>query len=271
MGKIAEITVPAGGQATIDFTGIDQTYKHLVLVITGHTATAGTSFDAIRLTFNGDGGANYASGGLYNSGTGTTPTDYQGGTAQTSCVVGWLAQDGGAQATAMIEASIPRYTDATFPKAYTASCHTSASPTANRLMVDVGGDWTGQAAITRITLSVDNAGTFAAGTVATLYGVEPQAGAGAKVTTTTANYTLVAADSLVLVNAANLTMTLPDVATVATGIAYRIKNTGAASGTTVAAASGQTIDGAATQALAAAEGALTVQSDGAHWWIVAKV
>lgn len=88
--------------------------------------------------------------------------------------------------------------------------------------------------------------------------------------TKTASSSISVSDAVTYVNAASTTQTLPD-ATTCAGLILTIKNDASGSGTTAATAASQTIDGASTQTIAAAWGAITVQSNGANWRILAKV
>ena len=85
------------------------------------------------------------------------------------------------------------------------------------------------------------------------------------VTTVTADTTISAADYTVLLNAAGITATLPPAGGIS-GRSCTVKQIAAGSGT-VAAAGTQTIDGAGAYALTAQYKAVTVQSDGANWWV----
>jgi len=91
-------------------------------------------------------------------------------------------------------------------------------------------------------------------------------------TTKTANYTLTAADSVVLVNSTGgiVTITLPT-SVGCTGRQYTVKDWKGQSGTnniTVNTTSAQTIDGASTYVLGINYESITVVSDGANWAII---
>jgi hypothetical protein len=88
---------------------------------------------------------------------------------------------------------------------------------------------------------------------------------GAKSFTNTAD----AGDSVILVNSSGKTVTLPDAASHCKGRIYSIKLTVSGSAT-VATTSSQNIDGATTFSLSAQYKYVTVQSDGAQWWIIAN-
>lgn len=89
-----------------------------------------------------------------------------------------------------------------------------------------------------------------------------------KIRTITASATLTATDSVVLLNAATLTATLPT-AVGGAGREYTVKLI-AASTATVATTSSQTIDGSTTYSLSANHKYVSVVSDGANWQIVAN-
>jgi hypothetical protein len=93
-------------------------------------------------------------------------------------------------------------------------------------------------------------------------------GLATKVRTIVASGAVSATDSLVLLNAATLTATLPTAVGI-TGRAYTVKLITASTGT-VATTSAQTIDGAATYSLPANHKYVTVVSDGANWQITAN-
>lgn len=149
MAKIAEITVPAGGQATIDFTNIPQTYKHLVVTIEGTSMGVAVG---ILARVNADGGANYAS---------------SAGSDPTYAFIGTLDASGGYAGN---EIAILNY--AAPGKKTLIGREVWANNSASK-----GTTWSGNAAVTEVTFYA-NGGSFAAGTVAQLYGVDPQGGGG---------------------------------------------------------------------------------------------
>lgn len=82
--------------------------------------------------------------------------------------------------------------------------------------------------------------------------------------------TLTINDYTVLVNATggNTTVTLPDAATV-TGIIYNIKKKDTTINiVTISAVGGQTIDNTPNQTLTVPYQSITIQSDGANWWVI---
>ena len=87
------------------------------------------------------------------------------------------------------------------------------------------------------------------------------------VNTYTSDHVATAQDDTILVSGAGLTVTLPDAAALGAGRSYVIKLI-AGSTATVAATNSQTIDGSASYTLSAQYKYVTVQSDGAQWWIL---
>jgi len=68
--SISTVTVGAGGQSSIEFTSIPQTYKHLQIRGIARAANA-DNFNDMRVRFNSDSGSNYAAHQMY--GDGATP------------------------------------------------------------------------------------------------------------------------------------------------------------------------------------------------------
>jgi len=81
--SIQTVTVGAGGQASATFTSIPSTYSHLQIRIMGRTDRSAV-YDAVRLRFNSDTGANYTEHGLY--GDGVTIASYGAASATGSYV-----------------------------------------------------------------------------------------------------------------------------------------------------------------------------------------
>lgn len=98
--SIATTTVGAGGAASITFSSIPSTYKHLQLRILGR-GSAG-SFPNTAIQLNGDTGANYRVHYLGADGASTFAGDF--GASQTSANTGWLA--GSSQAVNVFGVSI---------------------------------------------------------------------------------------------------------------------------------------------------------------------
>lgn len=86
------------------------------------------------------------------------------------------------------------------------------------------------------------------------------------VLTKTANYTMVAADRMVISSGVT-TITLPSAITAGSGARKTVKREDGTNATTVASTAG-TIDGASTVTLSANHQTLNVISDGANWFAV---
>jgi hypothetical protein len=70
--SIATQTVGSGGAASITFSSIPSTFKHLqIRGIAKMTSTAAAGDEPWRFTFNGDTGANYTSHMMYGTGSGS--------------------------------------------------------------------------------------------------------------------------------------------------------------------------------------------------------
>jgi len=171
MSKIQEITVPAGGQATIDFTAIPATYKHLVVVIVGRADAAQTA-QAGYLQFNGDTSAAYDRESIFTQANAGAPINYdQFATAMPEAFyLPAASAPAGESGSYAIE--IPVYAGTAFNKTYNSrGQHIRAQSTGQYNIGEFAGSWRNTAAINRVSLSL-SAGNFAAGTIATLYGVD---------------------------------------------------------------------------------------------------
>jgi len=174
MGKIAEVTLAAAA-ATIDFSSIPQTYKTLILVIAGRGDTAATAVQ-VTMRFNADATATYDTQTQTAVATTTAAVE---AIAATSARVGSLAAASAPSgAGGEFEIVIPDYTVTAVRRRFqsSGSCGTADATGGQTLETD-RGQWRNTVAVTEVTLLAAT-GNFAAGTVATLYGVDPQGGGG---------------------------------------------------------------------------------------------
>jgi hypothetical protein len=74
--SIATVTVGSGGQASIDFTSISGTYKHLQIRMMAKDSTAGNG--DLRWQFNGDTAANYSFHSLTGNGASASAGGFGG-------------------------------------------------------------------------------------------------------------------------------------------------------------------------------------------------
>lgn len=164
---IARVTA-TGGETSLTFSSIPQTYKSLQIRGITRRADAGSTIATDNLRFNGDTGTNYTYHSLTGNGT-TASATWAGGA--TSDIV--FSRGAGATATAGIFGSV------------IADIHDYASTTKNKTTrsftgFDLNGSgniylysglWLNTAAITSITI-YPNGNTIAAGTTYALYGMK---------------------------------------------------------------------------------------------------
>ena len=70
--SISTVTVGAGGQATITFSSIPSTYKHLQVRAISRTNRGTFGIDSILFRVNNDAGSNYSKHALYGDGSSAT-------------------------------------------------------------------------------------------------------------------------------------------------------------------------------------------------------
>lgn len=164
--KIAESVLGAPA-ASVTFSSIPGTYRHLGIRWTAVGSTVANSIDVV-LQANGDTGANYDSMlTLFNSGG---LNSSQENLAQASAKCGYMPASTGAGAGGgYIE--IPFYAGTTLQKMFTALAgFKNANTTASIFSVVVTGHWRSAAAITSILLK-PSAGNFITGSTFVLYGL----------------------------------------------------------------------------------------------------
>ena len=151
--------------ASIGFTGIDQTFAHLLLI--GYLRSSNGTF--IRARFNADTGANYDGQRLYGGEALAVPGETF---AQTSATLGFLPGSvADANLFSSMRATIPHYANAASNKVALSrwGFKGSTSPAGLAAGHD-GAFWRSNAAITSISL-FPSAGNFTAGSRAALYGL----------------------------------------------------------------------------------------------------
>jgi len=89
--SIQTYTVGAGGQASVTFSSIPSTYKHLQIRYIGQLITGFTGGDNSRVTVNGDTGANYSFHQLYGNGSSTYAS---GGSSSNNMLIAYLGGNG---------------------------------------------------------------------------------------------------------------------------------------------------------------------------------
>lgn len=166
--RIAEVVVPAGGQASIEFASIPDTYRHLELHLLTRE-TGGSNEENQWLNFNDDTSAlyNYHHDKMYSTAFGNVEA-----VNQTKGLAGITAAVSGvANRFAHIIIHIPYYAHTTRHKNWSYNGSSSQADSTSRNDAVIGGGlWASTAAITKITIT-PNDGNFVAGSIATLYGL----------------------------------------------------------------------------------------------------
>lgn len=158
--------VLAAGSLTITFSGISQSYKHLIM-ITNLRSNGATGIANVQ--FNGDASAVYSSILQFINNAAVGFIQVINGTAGDFC----FSENAGGIANAFrpTHVTIPDYTGSTF-KSWTGTGHApGAGTTGNIYNFFIGGHWKNTAAITDIVLTEKGGGTFSIGSRATLYGL----------------------------------------------------------------------------------------------------
>ena len=161
--QIDQVVVGSGGEATISFGSIPDTYTNLLLILNGQNSGSGGK--NLLLQFNGDTAAHYDYVQIYT----TNSVPAVGGspaTDQTSIPIGEL-NDSSTAFSSSVKVTIPSYASTAFNKTAVGEAFVAGIPTA----VVSQGDWQSTAAINAILLSLAS-GDFVQGTVATLYGLQ---------------------------------------------------------------------------------------------------
>lgn len=165
---IQDITL-AVDTATIDFTAIAGTYKHL-RVIGQLRGTLAAVNDNTQLRMNNDSAANYDDQALQGSNTGTSAPV---GTGQTQIrIAGLPCANASANSFNNIDVSLACYAGANFKTAVANSGYVGTTGTSSTYVTQQWfGLWRSTAAITRLTFAVAGGGNLKAGSQLTLYGL----------------------------------------------------------------------------------------------------
>jgi hypothetical protein len=164
-GAIFDSTLGASA-ASIDVTGISNTYAHLMVTLYARGDTAATTA-AVAMRFNGDAATNYD----YQQLRGQAAAASAGETfAATIVYIGDCpANTAGANLFGATEVFIPHYAGSTNNKQTVTITTTKTATTTGTLAVNVfGGSWRSNAAINQITF-FPTAGNFVAGTRVTIH------------------------------------------------------------------------------------------------------
>ena len=161
--------VLAAPAASIDFSSIPGTYRHLLIEFWGRTTEANTGTGLV-IHFNGDTAANYDYQRDFGNATTPSATSAAGtATPLAGFVPGASATAGRAGASSIL---IPAYASTAFNKV-ALQVGGSVQTTATTGFLGENGfvNWRSTAAITQVTLKLQSGANFATGTIATLYGL----------------------------------------------------------------------------------------------------
>lgn len=169
VSTLIEEKVISVAAATLDFTSIPATFRHLRLVIDARGTKVAANVEVL-IQVNGDTGANYDEGQHYHAGATAGATAK---VAQTR--IGGIyipAASATAGYSGIIDVSFPFYSGVTFSKKMLGRNYYFTDDTiGNMTHQQIDGRWrTANAALVRILVSLA-ANSFDVGTVATLYGL----------------------------------------------------------------------------------------------------
>lgn len=165
-GAVVQIakTVLGAPASNFTFSAIPGTYSSLKLVIVGQTTGASNTFICIQV--NGDTGANYDVGGIFNNASSAGGFSAAGQTFySTGAVVPPSSATGRANASTL---DFPLYASTAFFKQMV--CYQEGWASSFIQSVLCAGDWKSTAAITSMLIFL-NSGNFVAGSTAILYGI----------------------------------------------------------------------------------------------------
>jgi hypothetical protein len=168
--SIATATVGAGGVASVTFSSIPQTYKHLQIRTLVRSTGGGGSYNAI-VNFNGDTTVgNYPLHYLFSSGSGVPTSGYSASDAG----IAIARATGGASLANVFGvgiADIVDYTNTNKKKVVKVLLGQDDNGTSTKIQLFNSGLWTNTSAITSMTISVGG-GSLAQHTSIALYGIK---------------------------------------------------------------------------------------------------
>lgn len=167
MQVVAEMVLGSAA-ASVVFSSIPTTWRHLRLVIVGRGDSAAVNVQA-RLRMNGDTGNMYDSQQLDATGSATGAVEE---VAQSSILIGTLAAASApAAAAGVLDINLPHYRGAFRKTATSVGFEQQTDEPGGQKLRVRGGVWRSGVALNSLTL-YPSAGNFAAGSVFTLYGTK---------------------------------------------------------------------------------------------------
>jgi hypothetical protein len=166
--SITTSIVGAGGVASVTFSSIPATYKHLQIRAIARSATAGTGNQEIQLTYNGNTANYYRLHQIYGDGATVTASVVSNTTNNFPLFMPTNGQTANAFATAIID--ILDYADTNKNKVLRSLGGFDLNGSGYAILRS--GLWANTSAITSITLAADAGGTIAEYSHFALYGIK---------------------------------------------------------------------------------------------------
>lgn len=169
--SIATVTVGAGGSATITFSSIPQTYKHLQIRGISRLGSSTTGTNDIFIRFNSDTATNYSRHGLYGTGS---VTGTGGAASQTSAYATRATSPRATSTTNAFGAFVIDILDYANTTKYKTVRGTGGADTndANGVISIASGNWRSTNAITQIDLTDELGYNFVQYSQFALYGIK---------------------------------------------------------------------------------------------------
>lgn len=168
--ELISSTVLSSSAATVTFSSIDQTYKHLQIRAVGRAASGGAGSLLVSARFNADSGANYAYHDLFGSGSSVVSSSATSSTIMP--VLGAVGSAGEANAFGSAVIDILDYASSSKNKTVRSLTGFTQNTTPLHRIYLRSGVWLNTAAITSIQLGDFSGGiNLAAGSRISLYGI----------------------------------------------------------------------------------------------------
>ena len=165
--SIATVTVGSGGQATVEFTGIASTYKHLQIRYMSRSATA-TTTDVLSWRFNSDSGSNYSRHFLFGDGASVSSGAATSDTRMTTDGTTGATATSGIFGVGVVD--ILDYADT--DKYKTLRALSVDDRNGAGLVVMNSGNWRSTSAVSTITIITNSTANFAQHSQFALYGIK---------------------------------------------------------------------------------------------------
>lgn len=175
--SIATVTVGSGGSATISFTSIPGTYKHLQLRGICQTNRSGYLIDAFTVKFNSDSASNYSWHTLYGGFSTTPSVSVDGGASTTATRFYWGNSSVSANVFTGVIMDILDYTNTNKYKTIRTLAGYDVNGTAGTdsyggTICLSSGNWRSSSAITSIEIASTVSSNFTQYTQFALYGIK---------------------------------------------------------------------------------------------------